>query len=96
MMSEQPHNYTLSLAGMGKIGLTVDPADDPLGTGGSKSNSERATHSDNTPSPMIKQQSKVMQSQMMSDGVTPEFALEGLKQGAVVMVENGEEKMDLV
>ena len=61
MMSEQPHNYTLSLAGMGKIGLVVDPADDPLGTGGSKSNSERATHSDNTPSPMIKQSSKVMQ-----------------------------------
>ena len=33
---------------------------------------------------------------MMSDSITPEFALEGLKQGAVVMVENGEEKMDLV
>ena len=97
MMSEQPHNYTLSLAGMGKIGLVVDPADDPLGTGGSKSNSERATHSDNTPSPMIKQSSKVkMQEKMMSDSITPEFALEGLKQGAVVMVENGEEKMDLV
>ena len=96
MMSEQPHNYTLSLAGMGQIGQIVDSADDPLGTG-SKTNSEQAIHSDNTPSPLVKQSSNAMQRQMMDELITPEFALEELKhQSTVVMVGDGEEKVDIV
>ena len=38
-----------------------------------------------------------MQRQMMDELITPEFALEELKhQSTVVMVGNGEEKMDIV
>ena len=98
MMSEPPNNYTLSLTGMSQIGQVDDPAEDPLGVTGSKSNS---CHSDNSPkNGFINRSSSIAkQADMMkSYSITPEFGVEGLGHfDAIVMVgDEGQEKTDLV
>ena len=65
-MSEPPNNYALSLnSGISRIGLVDDPADDPPEVTGSRSNSERCVHSDNTPPPVFNSNSTVLPSTVL-------------------------------